>query len=157
LGATMYEALTLQPAYTGRDREELLHQIATTDPRPLRRVNRSIPAALETVVLKAMAREPEGRYASAQEMADDLRRVLQGQPVLAARPTWLERALRWARRHRAAVAAAVAVLALAVVGLGAGNVVFWKQRQEIRAALVEARAQEAQAQAQRRRTEADFE
>jgi serine/threonine protein kinase len=156
LGATLYEALTLQPAYAGKDREELLHQIATADPRPLRRWNRSAPAALETVVLKAMAREPEGRYATAQEMADDLRRFLEGQPVLAARPALLERAARWARRHRSAVAAAALVLVLALVALGAASIVFWRQQQETHNALVLAREQGAQAQAQRRRTEADF-
>jgi len=149
LGATLYEALTLQPAYPGGDREELLHQIATSDPRPPRRVNRCVPVALETVVLRAMAREPEGRYATAQEMADDLRRFLEGRPVLAVRPTLRERAARWVGRNRSTVAAVAVVLVLAVVGLLASSVVFWRQQQETKAALV-------QAQAQRRRTEADF-
>jgi serine/threonine protein kinase len=156
LGATLYEALTLQPAYSGRDSQELLQQIAHQDPRPPRRLNPAVPAALETIVLKAMAREPQARYTSAQEMADDLRRFLEGLPILASRPTWRERAARWAVRHRQAVAVAVVVMILALAGLSAASVVFYRQRQEIAEALIQVRAQEAQARAQRQRTEANF-
>src|SRR5207244_2977417 len=60
LGVTLYEFLTLEPAYDGRDRQELLRQIAFEDPRALRQVNPSVPRELETIVLKAMAKEPEG-------------------------------------------------------------------------------------------------
>jgi tetratricopeptide (TPR) repeat protein len=149
LGATLYEALTLQPAYPGQDREELLRQIADGDPRPPRRIDRAVPVDLETVVLKAMAREPEHRYATAQEMADDLQRFLEGRPVLASRPGLRERALRWAGRHRSAVATGAGVLMLLLAGLGAAAVVFYQQRRETEKALHEAHAQ-------RRRTEADF-
>jgi tetratricopeptide (TPR) repeat protein len=157
LGATLYESVTLQPAYPGQDREELLQQIATGEPRPARRVNRRIPVALETILLKAMAREPDGRYGTAQEMADDLCRFVDGQPVQAVRPKWYERAARWAGRHRAALSAAVGMLLLSLVGLVAASLVFWRQREAIRVALVQAQEQKALAESQRRRTEADFE
>src|SRR5439155_1600554 len=76
LGATLYELLTLCPVFDGRDRQELLRQIATEEPRRPRQRNRAIPVELETVVLKAMEKNPQDRYATAQELADDLRRFL---------------------------------------------------------------------------------
>jgi serine/threonine protein kinase len=64
LGVTLYELVTLQPACTGRDRAEVLLQIAAEEPRPPRRLNRALPADLETIVLKAIAKNPDDRYAS---------------------------------------------------------------------------------------------
>jgi serine/threonine protein kinase/Flp pilus assembly protein TadD len=122
LGATLYELLTLEPAFTGNDRQDLLRQIAFEEPRPPRRVNRTIPAELETIVLKAMEKNPAERYATARELADDLRRYLADEPIRA-RPAGAGRRLRkWGRRHRAAVVASVVVLALALMMLsGAGG------------------------------------
>src|ERR1700704_5847201 len=68
LGATLYELLTLQPVFSGRDRQELLRQIALEEPRPPRRLNKAIPAELETIVLKALEKNPVDRYATAQEL-----------------------------------------------------------------------------------------
>src|SRR5262249_32981368 len=72
LGATLYELLTLQPVFDGGDRQELLHQIAVAEPRPPRSICKEVPRELETIVLKALAKVPEERYATAQELADDL-------------------------------------------------------------------------------------
>jgi serine/threonine protein kinase len=141
LGATLHEALTLQPAYPGRDREELLRQIAIGEPRAPRGVNRSLPVALETVVLKAMAREPQGRYATAREMAEDLQRFLEGRPVLALRPTRGERLARWGQRHWRALAIAAGVLGLAALGLLIASFLIWREREQKAAALVQARVQ----------------
>jgi serine/threonine protein kinase len=105
LGATLYELLTLEPVHDGRDRQELLRQIDREPPRPPRRLNPAIPADLETVVLKALDQEPDGRYATAQELADDLRRFLEDKPIRAKRPTPVQRARKWARRHKPVVAA----------------------------------------------------
>jgi tetratricopeptide (TPR) repeat protein len=147
LGVTLYEALTLQPAYAGADREELLRHIADGEPQPPRRLEPSIPVELETIVLKAMAREPEGRYQTAQEMADDLRRFLDGQPILARRPSLRERAVRWSRRHRAALGATLVMLLLGFAGLLAANIVLWNERARTKAALVEAEKQQRRAEA----------
>jgi tetratricopeptide (TPR) repeat protein/tRNA A-37 threonylcarbamoyl transferase component Bud32 len=149
LGVTLYELLTMEPAYPGTDRGELLGQIAAGNPRPPRRLNPSVPVDLETVLLKAMAQQSEDRYATAQELADDLGRFLEDRPVLARRPSRGVRAARWARRHRRAVVAAAGVLALTLVGLTAGNILLWRARQETREAL-------AEAQVQKRRAEANF-
>src|SRR5262249_24898976 len=72
LGATLYELLTLRPAFGGSDRQELLRQVAFDEPPSPRKVNRAIPQELETVVLKAMAKNPPERYGTAGELADRL-------------------------------------------------------------------------------------
>jgi tetratricopeptide (TPR) repeat protein len=118
LGATLYELLALRPAFSGADRQELLRQIAFEEPVRLRRVNRAIPAELETIVLKALEKNPQERYATAQELADDLRHWLKDQPIRARRPSLMQRARRWARRHRALMVAAAAVLVISVAVLG---------------------------------------
>src|SRR4029077_20698510 len=78
LGATLYELLTLRPPFDGRDRNALIRQIADDEPASPRALAPSIPVELETIVLKALRKEPADRYATAQEMADDLQRFLDG-------------------------------------------------------------------------------
>jgi serine/threonine protein kinase/tetratricopeptide (TPR) repeat protein len=163
LGVTLYELLTLQPALGGKDRQELLGQIAWEEPRPPRRVRKGIPADLETIVLKAIAKNPEDRYGTAQELADDLERFLNDVPVKARRPTPLQRAAKWGRRHRTVVRAAAVVMALAVVALAASTLLIWRAKEETDAALVKARQQErladengARAEEQRRQAEAAY-
>jgi serine/threonine protein kinase/Flp pilus assembly protein TadD len=121
LGATLYELLTLQPVFDGRDREELLRQIALEEPRALRRLDRAIPAELETIVLKALEKNPAERYATAQELADDLERYLRDEPIRARKPSAVQRLRKWGRRHRGAVAAAAAAL-LAAFAVLAGSI-----------------------------------
>jgi serine/threonine protein kinase len=91
LGATLYELLTLEPAYPGRDRQEILRRIAFDEPRPPHRLNPSIPFDLETIILKAMAKDPIGRYAAAQDLADDLGRFVKHEPIRARRSNAWER------------------------------------------------------------------
>jgi hypothetical protein len=134
LGATLYELLTLKPAFDARDRPEFLRRIFTHDPPALRALNPAVPADLETVVLKAMAKAPEERYASARELAADLRLFLEDRPVQARRPGPLEQAAKWSRRHRPVVAAAVGVLLAAVVGLAAGVVLIAREQARTREA-----------------------
>jgi serine/threonine protein kinase len=100
LGMTLYELLTLEVAFTGRNREELLRQIAFDEPRPLRKSNPAVPTDLETIVLKAIAKCPEERYATAQELADDLGRFLEDKPIRARRPTLEQRLRKLVKRHR---------------------------------------------------------
>ncbi len=115
LGATLYELLTLYPAYDGRDRDELLRQMAFAEPKPPRFRNPAIPRDLETIVLKALARDVANRYATAQDLADDLRRFLDERPIQARRPSLWKHAEKWARRHKTLVAALIVVATLAAV------------------------------------------
>ena len=112
LGATLYELITLHPPFDGQDRNALIGQIADLEPACPRLLEPSIPTELETVVLKALRKEPAERYATAQEMADDLQRFLDGRPILARPPTPRERFRAWSRRHPAIVATGVAALIL---------------------------------------------
>jgi eukaryotic-like serine/threonine-protein kinase len=114
LGATLYELLTLHPAHDGRDRAELLHQMAFGEPKAPRAHNPAIPRDLETIVLKALAREPEARYATAQDLANDLRRFLEQRPIQTRRPNLWKCAEKWVRRHRTLVGSSIAFVVLAV-------------------------------------------
>ena len=116
LGATLYELLTLEPAFPGDEGPALIRHIERNEPRPLRQLQPKVPADLQTVVLKAMAKRREDRYATAQEFADDLARVLEGKPTVARPPTLLDRAARWAQRHREVVAVAGLIAMLALLG-----------------------------------------
>src|SRR5205814_7665781 len=127
LGVTLYELLTLEPTYSGTDRQELLRQIAFAEPRPARKVNPAIPVELETILLKAMAKEPEGRYASAQELADDLQRFLEDRPIRARRSSLVQRAAKWGRRHKAVVTAALLLLLFALFGLAVCTGLIWRE------------------------------
>ena len=114
LGVTLYELLTLRPAFAGDDRHELLRQIAFEEPRKPRQINGRIPQDLETIVLKALEKNPLDRYVTAREMADDLRRFSEHRSIHARRPTLLQRTQKLLRRHRVAanIVAAAAVLIL---------------------------------------------
>ncbi len=132
LGVTLYELVTLQPAVEGQDRQEVLRKIAQDEPTPPRCLNPSIPRELETILLKAMSKEPELRYATAQELADDLRRFLDDKPIKAKRPTWFEQVVKWSRRHRPVVATAGLVLVLATVGLAIGMALLAREQSRTR-------------------------
>lgn len=121
LGVTLYELLTLRPVFDGRDRQEVLRQIAFEEPRLPRRLNKAIPAELENIILKAMEKNPADRYATAQDLADDLERFLKDEPIRAKRPSLVQWARKWARRHKPVVAsvtiATAVVVAIAIVAL----------------------------------------
>jgi tetratricopeptide (TPR) repeat protein len=119
LGVTLYELLTLEPAFAGSDRQELLRQIAFEEPRPPRRWNKAIPAELETVVLKAMEKNPADRYGTAEELAEDLRRFLDDRPIRARRPTLLHKLRKWSRRNRVVVGTLMGSLVVLLLSLAA--------------------------------------
>ena len=98
LGATLYELLTLRPPVGGESPAELMKQLADGTPVPPSRVNPAVPRDLETIVLKALSREPDRRYATAGEMAADLRAFLDDRPIRARRETLAGRLARWCRR-----------------------------------------------------------
>ena len=99
LGVILYLLLTGELPFRGNARM-LLHQVLHDEPKPPRAVNDRVPRDLETIALKAMAKEPAKRYATSKELADDLRRFLDGEPIRARRQTQWERYRRWARRTR---------------------------------------------------------
>jgi serine/threonine protein kinase len=150
LGATLYELLTLRPIFDGRDRNELLRQIAHDEPRAPRSADPSVPAELETILLKAVGKEPAERYATAQEMADDLQRFLENKPILARRPGPAERLRKWARRHPSVVAAGAVVLLLWSAGSVVSTALIRDEQQRTRA---EQRRAEAAYEGERRRAE----
>jgi WD40 repeat protein/serine/threonine protein kinase len=99
LGVTLYELLTLQPAHSGVGAKEILRQISFEDPQSLRLINPRIPAELETIISKAIAKNPQERYVTAAEFADDLERFCNDQPIAARRPTGIQKVRRWVAKN----------------------------------------------------------
>ncbi len=99
LGLTLYELLLGQPVFLELDRVRLLHQIEAHQVVPPRRLNSALPRDIETIILKAIAREPSARYATAAALADDLQRFVEGRPIKARRTSVAERVVRWGRRN----------------------------------------------------------
>jgi serine/threonine protein kinase len=123
LGATLYELVTLRTLYHGSSRTQMVDQILHKAPTSPKKIDASVPNDLETIILKAMAKEPTDRYRSAEETAEDLRRFLADRPILARRTTALEQLIRWRRRNPvvAALAATVAVLLVATIAILASS------------------------------------
>ncbi|NOY80583.1 MAG: SUMF1/EgtB/PvdO family nonheme iron enzyme [Kiritimatiellaeota bacterium] len=118
LGVTMYELLTLSPAFEANSDHQLLLQIVVQDPRKPRTLNPTVPRDLETVVLKAMEKDPDRRYQTAEAFADDLNRFLHDEPILAIPPTFPTRCVRTIRRHKILSTAMAAAAAFTLVGAG---------------------------------------
>jgi eukaryotic-like serine/threonine-protein kinase len=117
LGATLYELLTLRPPFDGRSAAELIEQIGQDEPAPPSTVDPRVPRDLETIVLKALAKRPADRYLTAAELAEDLARYLNHEPVKARRISPVGRLWRVARRHpgitSVTTVAAATILAIA--------------------------------------------
>ena len=144
LGITLYELLTLASPFDG-DRQQLLRQIIEKEPPPLRRANPAVPADLETIVLKAISKSREDRYATARELAEDLRRFLEGRTTLARRPSPADRAAKWVKRHKRIVLAAVVSMAVSLVGMTVGTLLVLDEHAKTRAALAKAEVNYRQA------------
>jgi serine/threonine protein kinase/WD40 repeat protein len=135
VGVTLYEMLTLRPTFTGKDRMALLKQVRSGEPPRPCRGDRRIPRDLETIVLKAMARDPAERYARAEALADDLRRFLADRPIQARRSSAAERFRRWCRRNPvvATLSGTVAALLLVLaVGSTVATLRLSEQREDLR-------------------------
>jgi hypothetical protein len=119
LGAILYELLTGRPPFRGETPAETLQQVIHQEPVPPARLNPKVPRDLETVCLKCLRKEPQGRYAGAAALAEDLRRYLLGQAIRAQPVGRLERVGKWIRRNPAIASLSAA----AVLTLLAGTVV----------------------------------
>jgi WD40 repeat protein/Tfp pilus assembly protein PilF/tRNA A-37 threonylcarbamoyl transferase component Bud32 len=115
LGVILYRTLTGKLPFQGNARM-LLHQVLHTEPTPPRRVNGAVPRDLETICLKAMAKEPARRYQTARALADDLQRFLRGEPIKARPVGTIERVARWCARNKVVTGLAALVLLSLLAG-----------------------------------------
>ncbi len=131
LGAVLYCLLTGRPPFQAASPVDIIMQVLEKEPVPLRRLDSRIPRDLETICLKCLEKEPQRRYQSAQELAEELDRHLNDEPIRARRAGPIDRAVRWVRRNRRiTVTSAVAALAAAVLVMGTvWGVQFYRQSQ----------------------------
>jgi serine/threonine protein kinase len=131
LGATLYELLTLQPPFEAERRDQLLAQIIQKEPRPPRKVNSKVPVDLETICLKAMDKDPDRRYQTTGQMAEDLRRYVNRFAILARRASTVARLRKWVKRNPSLAAALTVVLVCLVAAGGLGFRAHLAERQRV--------------------------
>jgi tRNA A-37 threonylcarbamoyl transferase component Bud32/tetratricopeptide (TPR) repeat protein len=145
LGAILFEALTGRPPFLGDTQLETLRLVTSTEPVPPRQLRPDIPRDIETICLKCLQKEPSKRHASADALAEDLHRFLDGRPITARRVGRLERGWRWCRRNpklastSALLAATVLLAAAAFIGLT------YRHNVQLRAEVGRTQAKEAKA------------
>jgi WD40 repeat protein len=160
LGAVLYECLTGRPPFKAATSYDTYQQVVNDEPVPPRQLNSKVPRDLETICLKCLHKASARRYATAGALADDLRRYLAGEPILARRVGTLERVAKWVRR-RPLVAALTGLLI--VLAAGGAGLVLWQlhetelaRQDAVRNAEDYQRASElASAHAEKARQEAD--
>ena len=131
LGATLYELLTLEPAFEGSDRQDLLRRIADEEPQQAARAQPGGACRPGDDRPESDGQRSPGRYATAGALAEDLQRFLDDQPILARRPGPVERLARLARRHVRVVLTVLPLLVVMVIGLTAGIIVVLAKQAEI--------------------------
>jgi len=132
LGITLYELLTLTPAYEASDQTSLIRSITQSEPPKPRKVRPGIPRDLETIILKAMARDPQRRYVWAQDLADDLRNYLQDLPIKARRLGFGERLWLWTKRNPTVAALTMTVIFCLMAAGVIGWLGFYHTQQALR-------------------------
>lgn len=145
LGATLYEMLTSRPVFDGTSRSTLMNQISDHEPIDPRRWNRQISVELSTVLLKSLSKNPTQRYASAEELGDDLNRYLRGHPLRARRPTPVEVAKKWCLRNSWALSGACLTLAVIAIVSSIATWIVVEKNRDIATALENANAQTREA------------
>jgi serine/threonine protein kinase/WD40 repeat protein len=130
LGATLYEMVTLRPPFGGQDQLQLIHRIENDPPVPPRQLERGIPPDLETIVLKALAKSPSDRFASAEQMAAELRRFVEGRPIRSRPIPFYQRFGRWCQRNPGLAAANITAAAVTTLLDIVSTVSAWTYREQ---------------------------
>ena len=128
LGVTLYELLTLQLPFEADNRQELFRQILLETPKSPREIQPAIPVDLETIVLKAMEKSAADRYQTAAELADDLQRFANLQPIQARRPTRLQRIRKWTLRHPAFAYSTITILLVLTMASLVSTLLIWQAK-----------------------------
>jgi WD40 repeat protein len=146
LGAILYECLTGRPPFKAATPWETVRQVIAEEPVSPRQLQPKTPRDLETICLKCLEKEPKKRYASARELAEDLRRFRKGEPIQARRVGQAERLLKWARRRPALATAGVLMVVTAVL-LGGVAIAgaLWRQSERARTLLAGEKAKTEEA------------
>jgi len=153
LGLTLYEMLTLRPAYNETTPAALMRKVADSDPPRPRGINPRIPQDLENIVVKATTRDPALRYPTASELAEDLDNFVHDRPINARRAHAGERLWRWCRRNRLIASLAATAAASAAVALVTGWIAYGTTHR----ALIEEANRRGEAESARRRADANVE
>ena len=130
LGATLYEMLTLRPPFEGQDQLQLIRRIENDAPVPPRQLERQIPPDLETIVLKALAKDPNDRFETAEEMADELRRFVENRPIRSRPIPFYQRFWRWCRRNPGLAGANIAAAVLTTILAIVSTIAAWTYREQ---------------------------
>jgi serine/threonine-protein kinase len=155
LGLTLYELLTHRPAFTDTDHHRLMKRVLAEDPPRPRKLRPDVPRDLETIVLKAIAREPYRRYQTARELAEDLNRFVKNKPIAARQSSSFERAWLWCQRNPVVSSLTAALLLVFIVGF-ATVVWLWRdaEHQKWRLAVSEANVRHERDEARAERSAA---
>jgi serine/threonine protein kinase len=130
LGATLYELLTLRPAFDGKDQLELIERITHQEPKPPRELDRQIPRDLERIVLKAIAKDPKDRFKDAKGLGEELRRFRDGRSLTIRAVPAYERFGRWCNRNPGLAAANIAAAALTTILAIGATFAAWNYREQ---------------------------
>jgi serine/threonine protein kinase len=145
LGAILFEILAGGPPHGRGSVAEVLKRATTADPPSVHAANRSAPPALGAINRKALAANPVDRYASAEDLATDVRRWMADEPVAAYREPWLARAARWARRRKTIVVAAAVLLLTTAIASSVAAVLIWREQQHTKFAWKQAESEQIKA------------